>query len=209
METKSFSQRDEEPHILKYFDAHPDAEKWFLDIGAADGKTFSNTHALALRGWKGICVEPSPYGLVGLLKTYADNPNIHIISAALADVAEPETVVLHVTPDLISTTDGKHALAHTRKWEVEGAKFGLMSVMGMSWRDIVDNVGIYRFGMINLDVEGNNVPLLKTMPPELMDNCQLLCVEFDGKADEIVKFCTPHGLKLIHKTAENVLLAKI
>lgn len=32
----------------------------FLDVGAFDGKTFSNTWRLAQEGWFGVCVEPSP-----------------------------------------------------------------------------------------------------------------------------------------------------
>ena len=34
---------------------------FFLDLGAADGKTHSNTYALEkVFGWKGICIEPNP-----------------------------------------------------------------------------------------------------------------------------------------------------
>lgn len=31
-----------------------------VDIGASDGLTFSNTHALFLNGWNGVCFEPHP-----------------------------------------------------------------------------------------------------------------------------------------------------
>jgi FkbM family methyltransferase len=33
---------------------------FFVDIGANDGVTFSNTYALERRGWGGLCVEPHP-----------------------------------------------------------------------------------------------------------------------------------------------------
>jgi len=33
---------------------------FFLDIGALDGKRFSNTYTFELQGWNGICVEAHP-----------------------------------------------------------------------------------------------------------------------------------------------------
>jgi len=33
---------------------------FFVDIGANDGVTFSNTYALERKGWSGLCVEPHP-----------------------------------------------------------------------------------------------------------------------------------------------------
>ena len=60
-----FSQRDEEQVILDHFG---DRVGTFLDVGAYDGITFSNTHALALKGWSGVCVEASPSCFVKLMK---------------------------------------------------------------------------------------------------------------------------------------------
>ena len=53
----------------------------FLDIGAFDGVTYSNTRALALAGWKGVLVEPSPRNFAALRENYKD------IKAQLVNVA--------------------------------------------------------------------------------------------------------------------------
>ena len=74
-----FSQHDEEKWVLK----HAGKAGKFLDVGANDGVTFSNTHALALNGWTGVCIEPSPYWLGPLIKTYPDVQKFTIIAAAL------------------------------------------------------------------------------------------------------------------------------
>lgn len=34
---------------------------YFVEVGAFDGKTFSNTFLLEKLGWKGICIEPNPF----------------------------------------------------------------------------------------------------------------------------------------------------
>jgi len=57
--TNMFSQNDEEKHIVRFFRDKIDKGS-FLDIGAYNGKAFSNTHRLALNGWSGVCLEPSP-----------------------------------------------------------------------------------------------------------------------------------------------------
>jgi hypothetical protein len=52
-----YSQNLEEQYILNYFG---DYVGTFLDLGCNDCLTFSNTRALALKGWKGIFIDPSP-----------------------------------------------------------------------------------------------------------------------------------------------------
>ena len=55
----SYSQLNQDLHVLKFFD-HMD-KLYFLDIGANDGKTLSNTYLLETNyQWEGICVEPLP-----------------------------------------------------------------------------------------------------------------------------------------------------
>ena len=68
-----FTQRDEEKYILEFFKGNTGR---FLDIGAANGECFSTTRALALLGWSGVCVEPSPTVLPALRTLYAGNPKV-------------------------------------------------------------------------------------------------------------------------------------
>ena len=57
MENKFYSQVGQDKWVCEYFNYKRDG--FFLDIGAADGITISNTYYLEKElGWKGICVEP-------------------------------------------------------------------------------------------------------------------------------------------------------
>ena len=51
-----YSQNNEQDIILSYFQSR---KGFFLDIGANDGVTLSNTYALQLQEWKGVLIEPS------------------------------------------------------------------------------------------------------------------------------------------------------
>jgi len=46
----------------KYFDINKKGV--FVDVGAYDGLTHSNTIGLAAMGWRGICIEPVPLFII-------------------------------------------------------------------------------------------------------------------------------------------------
>jgi FkbM family methyltransferase len=53
----SYSQIGQDKKVVEFYNQKRDG--YFVEIGAFDGKTFSNTYALERQyGWKGICVEP-------------------------------------------------------------------------------------------------------------------------------------------------------
>lgn len=57
---KDYSQYGEQRIVEAYFAANPPLRRNFLDIGANDGITLSNTYGLVLAGWTGTYVEPDP-----------------------------------------------------------------------------------------------------------------------------------------------------
>lgn len=64
---KSFSQLNQDLNVLSFFQYKNDM--FFIDIGANDGKTLSNTYLLEKEyGRKGICSEPLPKAFGELIK---------------------------------------------------------------------------------------------------------------------------------------------
>lgn len=56
---KSYSQLNQDLNVISFFNNKNDM--YFIDIGANDGKTLSNTFLLEKQyNWKGICSEPLP-----------------------------------------------------------------------------------------------------------------------------------------------------
>ena len=53
---------------------------FFVDVGAYDGVTFSNTRHLFLRGWSGICIEPSPNNYRILKKVYSGQNRVKLVN---------------------------------------------------------------------------------------------------------------------------------
>jgi len=55
----------------------------FIDVGAYDGVTYSNTRALVDLGWSGLMIEPGLTAFQQLLRNYADIERVTLIHAAL------------------------------------------------------------------------------------------------------------------------------
>jgi hypothetical protein len=101
-----FSQNSEESHILNHFSDNHTGR--FLDIGTFDGRTFSNTHALALTGWSGVCVEPSPLPFSAAMTLYRDRPDIKLVNAAMSYKETGLVEFADSNGDAISTTSASH-----------------------------------------------------------------------------------------------------
>jgi len=59
----------------------------FVEVGAFDGLSWSNTFGLAVAGWKGIFFEPQPEFYVKCVENYQDFENIKIINSCVGDHA--------------------------------------------------------------------------------------------------------------------------
>src|SRR5258705_7614869 len=53
-----FSQQGEDALLDRFFQQQPTG--FFVDVGAFDGLHLSNTYIFEQRGWRGLCIEPTP-----------------------------------------------------------------------------------------------------------------------------------------------------
>jgi FkbM family methyltransferase len=64
-----------------------EAPGWFVEVGAFDGETFSNSAGLADRGWHGLYVEPHPLFVEYCRTRHGANPNLRIEHCAVGRAA--------------------------------------------------------------------------------------------------------------------------
>lgn len=190
------SQNNEEHYILNHFDGNGGR---FLCIGAFDGKTFSNTYALSLKGWEGICIEPSPTAFVALMQTYEGNPNVRLVNAAISHKETGLVDFADSKGDAISTTSA----SHEERWS-KIIKYQHIYVNTITIREVLRVFGEH-FDFISLDVEGTNLEILQTIPLDII-NPSLICIEHEYKYNEIMEYCK--GYTEIHRNGENIILKK-
>ena len=192
-----YSQGQEEKIILDYFGEQSGK---FLDIGAYDGVTFSNTYALVEKGWTGVMIDPSITMFPKLLANMEGKP-----------VECSNIVITGNKSELISFYDSNGEFLSTNvpemfdKWK--GTNWSKFTTKSVSINELLDYFG-YDFKFISIDVEGANWELFKHLPFTLLDELQLLCIEYDKHLDLIKMFAYEFGFEPIFQNAENVILKR-
>jgi FkbM family methyltransferase len=196
-----YSQSNEEIYIKKHLGKTIGS---FLDIGAFDGKAFSNTYRLVLDGWSGVCIEPSPSVLPALKNLHKDNPKIVVAEYAVVVDKNKKLVFYDSGGDAISSFNKAHVDKWASNW---GTKFKEVDVEKITVEEMFDKFG-YDFDFINLDVEAMNWELFQRLPLAKLTKTKMFCVEHDGKMNEILSMTKKYGFREVHRNGENLIVAR-
>jgi len=194
-----FSQRNEETYILR----HSNRDGRFLDVGAYDGKTFSNTRALALRGWGGVCLEPSPIPFVSLEKLYKNNDKVKVHRLAVGK-SNGKFSFWDSEGDAISSFDESHVKIWKKK---ANTKWKKILVDTVTVKRMFERFG-YDFDFINIDTEGTSVDIFLEFSFLKLKKLKLICIEHDRKCDEVLKKIKPYRFREIFRNGENLILVR-
>jgi len=189
-----YSQQEEEKFILEHFGN----EGTFLDIGAYHYETFSNTRALYDRGWRGICVEPSPNCFPALQEFY-NGTDVEVYNCAIGN----GTGVIEFfdsNGDALSSTDPNHV----KLWEKNyGSIFSKITVQCFTLSDLIERSFYKVFDFVSIDVENDTlgIDILKQLD---LDSVKMICLECGYQHREEVKLTT--GWYEVYSNAENIIL---
>lgn len=198
MNEKSYSQNGEQKIITDFFAGRVGR---FLDIGAYDGITFSNTRRLLELGWRGVLVEPSPKVIHGLRRNVAEFDD----RACVFECAIGETngrIKFFDNAGAVATT----SQSHVRKWSKQTA-FDECDVLSMTPELLLDLVGT-DFDFITIDTEGTNIEVIHLMPWHRLPGCRLVCVEHDCHDESIMEILEPFGFSPLARNGENLILSR-
>jgi FkbM family methyltransferase len=207
-----YSQNNEQQIIANYFTNNKPVHKRFLDIGANDGITLSNTAYLAEIGWSGICVEPDAIAYDLLYTRYAQSKKVKTYNCGIA--SETKETVLYKSGELLGVHDtGLVSTIHqseTRRFD-RVTTYQETTAHMYTWQDFANAYNIKQcFAFVSIDAEGCDLEILKQLPLDLMET-QLLCIEWNGNAGLCkiyTELCAGYGLKEIARNQENLIFAK-
>lgn len=133
----------------------------FVEIGAYDGITLSNTYFYESElDWKGICIEPIPYRYAELIK----NRKCICIEGGIAD-REGDTQLLLVsspfpTLDMLSGLKEKYDPRHLERVnyyiQVHGGEYDCINVKCFLLNDLLTKNGLDHVNYLSIDTEGGN-----------------------------------------------------
>lgn len=201
------SQNNEEQLILRYFGTEVGT---FLDLGANDGVTLSNTRSCVLRGWKGVLVDASPTIFPRLEASAKGHEGVICINAAIGSVNAK--VKLHDSGPHLGKGDAALLstilAAEVPQWEASGNTFTDAVTDCMTFDRLIDVSPYKTFDLISIDIEGMDMEVLRQMDLTAL-GCRMLIIEHEHlNADEMVAYANMHGLRLSTKNMQNLILVR-
>lgn len=196
-----YSQSGEQEILLRW--AGQRAPGRLLDIGAADGVTFSNSKALIDLGWSAVLVEPAPWAADRLLALYREHPEVTVVNALVLAEQWGLVELHHSRDDLVSTT---HA-AQRNLW-ASYVDFESCYVMAGSLATLLDKFGPFDFASI--DAEGETAALAEAYQRHTHWNAlQCICAEVEEPwSKQWANKLIGAGWRQLGVTTNNVLLAR-
>ena len=130
----------------------------FVEIGAYDGESVSNTSGLADAGWKGIYVEPVYSNYIKCLERHQNN---NIIVSNLA-IGLTEGVQKIYKNGILSSLDHDHALLGVNKFQYPEYTKDMCYQIRMD--TFLKNYSVpYNFDLLVVDVEGKETEVLYSL----------------------------------------------
>ena len=142
----------------------------YLDVGASDGVTFSNTYFFeTLLGWRGLCIEPRPDAYEELVqnrnKMLCNTENV-----AVSGNCRKNQDFLWLKgwgsglSGLVDCYDLKHS-DRIEKEKTHGNHIGskVIQVDTVLLGELLEKYGMYRIDYISIDIEGAELNVLKSL----------------------------------------------
>lgn len=213
---KWLGQGEEDRLIFDYFDrtgwpmdragCPGGPERFFLDVGANDGVSNSNTRRLAERGWYGVCVEPEPRAFAILSALYRDTPEV----ACLPVLAGPRSGLARfwVADDAsVSTTD----LRHKERWERQaGVSYRCTLAPEIAVDEILAHAQAFRdyepgsISVVSIDTEGTSDALACLIDFRAVGT-RVAIVEHGFEPERLDAHMLACGLVLLEKNSNNTV----
>jgi len=134
---------------------------FFVECGAFTGERLSNTVFFEVkRNWTGLLVEAGPRSYKGLLNKKRHAYSIH---ACLSPVSSPKLLNFREVQDVSTLTDFEESSHLNKTKRIFGLPKGT-PVICYPFYSIMLAIGQTRVDFFSLDVEGAELPILRTIP---------------------------------------------
>lgn len=207
LESTYFSQFGEDVILRSYFPKSK-TTGFFVDIGAYQPVSLSNTYYFYLKGWRGINIEPNPSGIEAFRKIRPDDTNLQV---GIAD--KPGTLQYHMIPGKPfenTFSDVQLNIRHEQKNQGTSVELPVDTLGNILDKHLPKGQEIDFF---SIDVEGLNVEVVlsnnwEKYRPKVMVIEKHKPVEAD-KNEKIISFMTSVGYKLDHDILHSYFFVRL
>lgn len=193
---QSYSQHGQDTFVYETFFKRRTEPGTFVDIGAYDGVTFSNTLLFERLGWMGACVEPLPPAFSKLRSLR----KVICVNCAVADRAGEAMFVEAEMPapfeQMYSGLKANLDDYHTRLIREHGRNVKQYKVPVKTLQDILAEVGIRRIDYLSVDTEGSEWKILRDFDLATY-GVTVISVENNSRDDKLRRLMAQSGYRLI------------
>lgn len=185
---------------------------FFVEIGAFDGYSWSNTLPLIEEGWRGIMVEPDPENFAILSKNHQANDKLALVQAAICNTTG---MTLLYQGGSISTTVRRMVSVFRKTPGVPLSGMSENKPLPVVSYTTDDMLALYHcppiFDVLSIDVEGGELGVLNTYTPAL-HKAKMAIVEYDDDSPSeylrkvargVLDFFKKHGYTRVYYDGMN------
>lgn len=192
------SQDGQDQYIHKSFFQNSQ-NGFFVDIGANDGITLSNTYFFEKKlNWKGICIEPNPDTFITLQKMR----NCITLNGAISTLNEKATFLKITGPSemlsgLIDFYDAEHLKRVDRELKSKGGTKETIEVRCYRFNALLESHGIQEIDYLSIDTEGGEYNIIESIDFKKF-NIKVISVENNYDDLRIKKMLHSNNFKLVN-----------
>ena len=158
---------------------------FYLDIGAHDGITLSNTYLFEKLGWDGVCIEPIP----DVFTKLKSNRNCKLFNCVLSNKKGTENFLVlegytEMLSGILENYDPAHLIRIDNELRMMGGSKKVITSESLTFDDLqLPNI----IDFVSLDVEGSEMKILETIDFNKY-HINIISIEVNHGADEITNF---------------------
>lgn len=170
----------------------------FVDVGAHDGVTFSNTYFLEkYRGWRGLCIEANPK----LSESLKSNRACHVECCAISAVeGTGDYLVVSGYSEMLSGLSFNYETRHRKRIRKEvrthGGSVHSIEISTKRLQRVLDTYDIDEIDFLSIDVEGSEFDVIESLDLT-RTSVHLMAIENNYNSPKLRKYLGKLGFKRI------------
>jgi FkbM family methyltransferase len=187
---ESYAQWGEDRLVWEYFHRKPHG--FFIEVGANDPVTGSQTYLLERKGWTGILVEPQPWCCNRLRQRRQST----VFQAACGSPAQRGQARFH-----IAKNDSRSAMS---QYDHDGSVTWIdaIDVLVLTLDDILEKAGQCSLDFLSIDVEGGELDVLKGLSFQRYKPALVVVEDYVFTLD-VHRYLVDQNYKLVKRTGSN------
>jgi FkbM family methyltransferase len=187
--------------MIAYLYLKEKKDGFYVDIGANDGISCSNTYALEKMGWKGACIEPQP----DIFKKLRHFRECDCYNTALSSLSGDIMEFIKVKNFNELSGFSEWMTEENKKAINESGDVERINITTKTFDDIMKNYpGIKTIDFMSLDVEGYELNILKSIDFQAY-NFRFITVEENEHGDEITALMSKNGYKYLMRAGIDMM----